>query len=192
MKKKMLVGALVLICLSIVAFGTTAYFTYEDTATNVITFGNIVIQLQEWTVSPETGEKISAEDPTVDVLPGKEVSRIVQVANVGDEPAWIRIGVDKSIILAEGVTGEADLSLISYDLNTEYWTEQDGYFYYNTALAAGETTQPLFTKVIFASNMSNLYQSSKAVLKINAQATQVANNGETVFEAAGWPEKDAA
>lgn len=192
MKKKMLAGALIAICLSIVAYGTTAYFTYEDTATNVITFGNIVIDLQEWAISPDTGEKVPYENPVLDVLPGREVSKIVQVANVGAEPAWIRISVDKSILLAEGVTGDVDLTLVSYDLNTEYWTEQDGYFYYNTALAAGETTQPLFTKVIFASNMSNLYQYSKAVLEIDAQATQVANNGATVFEAAGWPADPAA
>ena len=192
MKKKILAGALIMICLSMIAYGTTAYFTYEDTATNVITFGNIMIELQEWAISSETGEKVPFENSVLDVLPGREVSKIVQVANVGAEPAWIRISVDKSIVLAEGVTGEVDLSLVDYDLNTEYWTEQDGYFYYNSALEAGETTQPLFTKVIFAKNMSNQYQYSKAILKIDAQATQVANNGATVFEAAGWPAKNAA
>lgn len=186
MKKKILVCAFIALCLSIVAYGTTAYFTYEDTATNVIEMGNVKIELQELAIPDGGGEPVPFED-ALDVLPGADVSKIVQVKNVGEKSAWIRISVDKSIILAEGVTGDVDLSLVTYDLNTEYWTEQDGYFYYNTALAAGETTQPLFTKVIFSNSMSNLYQYSKAVLTIDAQATQVANNGTTVFEAAGWP-----
>jgi hypothetical protein len=35
--------------------------------------------------------------------------------------------------------------------------------------------------------MGNIYQQSKAIIKVFAQATQTANNGETVFTAAGWP-----
>ena len=50
-----------------------------------------------------------------------------------------------------------------------------------------EITVPLFTKVIFSADMDNLYQHSKAVINVNAQATQVIHNGETVFEASGWP-----
>jgi hypothetical protein len=38
--------------------------------------------------------------------------------------------------------------------------------------------------------MSNLYQQSKAILTIQAQGVQVANNGETVLEAAGWPDAE--
>ena len=44
--------------------------------------------------------------------------------------------------------------------------------------------------MIFDKTMSNMYQESKAVIKVNAQATQVANNGSTVFEAAGWPKAE--
>ena len=41
MKKKLFVCAFIVICLSIVAYGTAAYFSYEDTATNVITAGDV-------------------------------------------------------------------------------------------------------------------------------------------------------
>lgn len=191
MKKKMLAIALIGICLSILAYSTTAYFTYEDTATNVITFGDLIIDLQEWAITEDGTERVPYKDP-VDVVPGKEVSKIVQVANIGSQPAWIRVSVEKSIILAEGVAGEVDLTLVSYDLNTDYWTEQDGYYYYNSVLAAGETTEPLFTKVTFASHMGNLYQYSQAVLDVTAQATQTANNGTNVLEAAGWPVDEPA
>ena len=43
MKKKVLVIALIVVCLSILAYSTTAYFTYKDTATNLITMGKLRI-----------------------------------------------------------------------------------------------------------------------------------------------------
>lgn len=189
MKKKIFVCAFIAVCLSIVAYSTTAYFTYEDTATNVITMGNVQIELQELSIPDSGGEPIPFKD-AIDVLPGTDVSKIVQVKNTGAQSAWIRIAISKTILLAEGVTGDADLSLVTCDLNTEHWLEKDGYFYYKNALESGGITEPLFTKVIFASDMSNMYQQSKALIHINAQATQVANNGTTVMEAAGWPKAE--
>ena len=38
--------------------------------------------------------------------------------------------------------------------------------------------------------MSNMYQNSKAVIDVTAQATQVANNGTSALDAAGWPEEE--
>ena len=189
MKKKIFVSAFIAVCLSIAAYSTTAYFTYEDSATNIITTGNIKIELQELAVS-EGGEIPLPFEDAINVLPGTEVSKIVQVKNVGEQPAWIRIRVAKEIILAQGVSGDVDLSLVTYDLNTQYWTEEDGYYYYKDILNPDEITQPLFTEVNFSPNMGNMYQQSKAIIKVNAQATQVANNGATVFEAAGWPEDE--
>lgn len=130
MKKKLFVCAFIVICLSIVAYGTAAYFSYEDTATNVITAGDVKIDLEEWAVS-EDGSGLVPFTEAVDVLPGTDVSKIVQVRNTGGQTAWIRISLDESIRLAGGVEGEADTSLISYDLNTDAWTEKDGYYYYN-------------------------------------------------------------
>lgn len=189
MKKKCLMCAVIAILLSIVAYGTTAYFSHEDTATNVITAGDIKIELQEWAIPDGGGARIPFEN-AIDVQPSMEVSKIVQVKNIGGQDAWVRIALGKTITLADGVEGKVDLSLISYDLNTKYWTEQDGYYYYNTILRADEITEPLFTKVIFSADMDNLYQHSKAVINVNAQATQVIHNGDTVFEASGWPKSE--
>ena len=189
MKKKIAVCAFIAVCLSIIAYSTTAYFTYEDTATNVITMGNIKIELQEWSIPNGGGEPIPFED-VIDVQPGMDISKIVQIKNTGGQDAWVRISLNKAITLADGVEGEVDLSLISYDLNTEYWIEQNGYYYYNTILKSGETTKPLFTKVTFSPNMSNLYQQSKAIIEVTAQATQVVHNGDSVLEAAGWPKSE--
>ena len=185
MKKKIFAMAVVLIFLAIAAYGTSAYFTHEETATNVITSGSIKVELQEWS---DTGNGLVPFEDTDGVMPGMEVSKIVQVKNVGGQAAWIRVSADKSIHLAEGVNGDVDLSLLSYDLNTAFWTEKDGFYYYNTILQPNEVTEPLFAKIFFSETMSNMYQNSKAVIDVTAQATQVANNGTTALDAAGWPE----
>ena len=119
-----------------------------------------------------------------------EVSKIVEVKNTGHQPAWVRISVDKLIQLAEGVEGDVDLSLIEFDINDQYWIEKDGYYYYYTALAPGNTTEYLFSSVKFSESMDNMYQYSKAIIEVTAQATQVANNGDSVLEAAGWPKSE--
>ena len=189
MKKKIFVCAFIAICLSFVAYGTTAYFTYEDKATNVITMGNVKIELQELTIPDSGGDPIPFKDP-MDVLPGTDVSKIVQVKNIGVQPAWIRISVLKSILLAEDVLDNADVSLVSYDLNSQYWIEKEGFYYYKEPVNPGKVTEPLFTEVSFSTAMGNMYQESKAILQIAAQATQVIHNGDNVIEAAGWPKAE--
>lgn len=186
MKKKLLICALIAVCLSIVAYSTTAFFTYEDTATNVITMGNIKMELQELAIPDDGGDPVPFQG-ALNVLPGMDASMIVQIKNVGVQSAWIRISVEKAIMLAEGIEGDADLSLVTFNLNTEKWMAKDGFYYYLEALEPGNTTEPLFTEVSFDPSMNNLYQQSKVFLTVNAQATQVVHNGGTVFEAAGWP-----
>lgn len=185
MKKKIFAIAILVICLAVAAYGTLAYFTHEETVTNVITTGGVKIAIEEFSKTAD-GSTVPFENVD-NVMPGTDVSKIVQIKNIGKSSAWVRVSVDVAIELAEGVVGEVDLSLLDLDINTQNWTEKDGYYYYNTALEAGMTTEPLFTTVSFSIEMGNIYQNSKSTVEINAQATQVANNGTTVFEAAGWP-----
>ena len=187
MKRKLLAAAAAAICLSIAAYGTVSYFTAEDTAINVITAGNIEIELLETTIPEGGGEPVPFED-VIGVMPGTEVSKIVEVKNVGDKTAYVRIQLEKALTLAEGYEGEIDLSLISFNIDTESWTEKDGYYYYNLPLEAGETTKPLFTVVTFSNEMSDIYQNSKAEITVNVDAVQADNNGNSVSEAVGWSE----
>lgn len=187
MKRKLLTVALAVSCLSLAAYGTTAYFTAEDTAVNVITAGNVRIELQETAILEEGGDPVPFED-VIGVMPGGEASKIVEVKNTGDKTAYIRIRLEKKLALAEGVAGETDPGLIGLNIDTESWTEKDGYFYYNEPLAAGQTTKPLFTAVSFSKEMSDLYQNSKVIISVKASAVQADNNGNSALEAAGWPE----
>lgn len=184
-KKKIFALALVAICLSLVAYGTLAYFTDVDRATNVITMGTVDIDIEEWSKS-EDSETLKPFVGPIGVLPGQTVSKIVQIKNIGTGTAYVRVSLEKIIELAEDRSGEVDLSLISYDINSEDWTLVDGYYYYNKPLQPNSTTTPLLKNVIFANNMDNMYQHSKVTIKIAAEATQAANNGTDALTAAGW------
>ena len=54
MKRKLLILSVLAICLAILAAGTFAYFTSEDTAHNVITTGGVKIAVQEWADEEKT------------------------------------------------------------------------------------------------------------------------------------------
>lgn len=191
MKKKVAAGAVLAICLSVLIYTTIAYFNTADTARNVITSGNIKIELQETALVNDTEIPFKESQDVCNVMPGQEVSKIVRVENTGSNPAYIRISVDKAIQLAEGAEGTLDTRLISIDYDSTSWTlGDDGYYYYNKPLSAGDTTEPLFRNVTFDPDMGNMYQNSQAVIKVSAQATQVKNNGTDVFSAAGWPESN--
>ncbi len=188
MKKRLLAVALAVVCLSLAAYGTVAYFTAEDTAAHVITAGNIRIELQE-TAAPESGGDPVPFEDLIGVMPGAEVSKIVEVKNTGDKTAYIRIRLEKDLTLAEGRTGETDINLVGLNIDTESWTEKDGYYYYNEPLAAGQSTGPLFTAVTLSKDMGDLYQNSKVKIMVCAGAVQADNNGESALAAAGWPEE---
>ena len=180
MKKKLLFASLLVICFAMIAGQSLAYFTREATAHNVVTTGGIAIKLNEWANDDRT-EKFSDKEG---VMPGDTVTKIVEVTNTGANDAWVRMSAEKSI---PSVT-DADLSLVELDINKEYWTDGgDGYYYYNKALASGETTEPLFTNVSVSLDMGNEYQNAEATVDVTAQAVQTANNGDSALTAKGWP-----
>ena len=188
MKKwKIVALCTVLACLSIVASGTLAYFTAQETAHNVITSGGVDIQLHEF--SDNGGDGLTPWEDVDGVMPGAEISKIVTVENTGASAAWVRVKVDKTIILANQDKGNPEV--MELDINDTFWTEDDGYYYYNDPLAPGEATNvPLFTTVTFAPEMGNEYQNCTARIDVKADAVQVANNpkvGNNVLDATGWP-----
>lgn len=189
MKKwKIVALCTVLACLSIVASGTLAYFTAQETAHNVITTSGVAIQLHEF--SDNGGDGLTPWKDVEGVMPGAEISKIVTVENTGASDVWVRIKVDKTILLANQDKGNPEV--MKLDINPEFWTEQDGYYYYKSPLAPGYSTRELFTTVTFdAVKMDNDYQNCKATIEVKADAVQFANNADgetdTVLDATGWP-----
>lgn len=186
MKRKTFAGAMVVMALSLLIYGTTAYFTAEKTAHNVITSGNIEIELLEWADQEKT---IPFPKEAVEgVMPGSDVTKIVEVENTGTNAAFVRVKVDKMIELVDASGQKPDLGLMQLDFDKDYWIKQEGYYYYKEAVDAGETTKPLFASVSFDKTMDNRYQNSTAKVNVTAYATQQANNGKKALEAKGWPE----
>lgn len=189
MKKKLFVMAVLVIILAGMASGTLAYFTAKNVAHNVITSGEIDIELvekQDLDNNPETPETDYPKETVGGIMPGAEHSKIVRVKNTGTNAAWVRVKVDTSVKVGNDAL---DKDVLTLDFNKTDWTEKEGYYYYNGKLQPGEQTTPLFKTVKFAGEeMDNAYQNANIVIDVQAFATQVANNGETVLEAAGWPQ----
>ena len=189
MKKKILYIAAIVICLSLITGGTYAYFTTSDTARNVITSGGIEVnvveqQLVNGTLQPYPNQPIQ-------VMPATTVSKIVSVQST-EQAAWVRMNFTLTVYDAEGkemeIPADELAEVIVIDPDATNWTQKDGWWYYNTAIASGETTKPLFDEVVFSGPyMDNKYQRCTVVIDVTAQAVQQANNGATVWEALGWP-----
>ena len=191
MKKRILSLGVVVICLAILASGTIAYFSAEDTAHNVITTNGIGINIFEKTESDGGVLTDFPEGGISGVMPGTSVSKIVSVENDGGAEAWIRVQVERSM---ENASGESlplllngNIPVMTFTVDSSKWTEKDGWYYYKEPVAAGAVTDILFEEVHFAPEMGNDYQNSIANVIILAQAVQTANNGESALEAAGWP-----
>lgn len=174
--------------LAVMVFQTLAFFTAEDTALNRVTMGNVALILNDDTINPETEELEPFPVEGFDlIMPGDVIDKIVSVTNDGDNPIWVRIRLDRSILLA-GEAADVDFNVLGLDLNDEDWTEgADGWFYYNEVLAPGETTENLFTQVTFPTTLGNAFMNAEVEIDVLAQGVQSQNNGLTVQEATGWP-----
>ena len=198
MKRKLLALAAMMICLSLVSLGTVAYFNAEDTAHNVISSGSVNIELVEQTKGDNGALADFPEEGIEGVMPGTSVSKIVTVKNTGESAAYVRMKVSSAITETGGAAknlpltitvGGEEVDVLTLDYNTEDWTlGEDGFWYYNKAVKVGETTEALFENVSFHKQMGNVYQNSKALVDVSAQATQTANNGKSAMDAKGWPE----
>ncbi len=191
MKKKLLFLGTVVICLSILASGTIAYFTAEGTAHNVITTGGIDIAIIEKTESEDGTLVDFPEDGLSGIMPGYAVSKIVSVKNTGLNEAWIRVRVEQNILAEDGMElpllVNETIPAMSFAIDDEKWMQKDGWYYYHAPVLPENVTDILFEEVRFAPEMGNEYAGCTTNISIFAQAVQTANNGGTVLEAVGWP-----
>lgn len=200
MKRKLLILSVLVICIANLAAGTLAYFNAEDTAHNVITSGGVGIKLIEKTKSDDGDTLVDfPEGGLTGIVPGTSASKIVSVENTGSAAAWIRVkvettitGSDKEALALEIGDDDNKIPVITFTPGENWTLGEDGYYYYNKSVAAGDSTGTLFEEVNFAPQMGNEYQNCTANLVVSAQAVQTANNGESVSDANGWPVEDTA
>ena len=137
--KKLILTVSAVICVLALSVGVTlAAFSAKTTTLNVLTFGNVHIDLIDDYTRPEKG-----------VAPGETVAKVVSAKNTGKNVSYVRIYVDKAWCDLE--TG-AELDRLEYNpdyivLNIkdpEMWVDGgDGYWYYQEPLEPGQTAENL-------------------------------------------------
>ena len=199
MKKKITAIVLVVIVLAMLFTGMTlAYFTDEDDATNVFTYGDVSIDVKEKGKDGQPVDEIEYKD----VFPGGRYVKTPYIVNDGTSGAYVRIGVkvNRAALLAltgETAVGNTDALLEELvDINTTCWKfakvvaeEENGemvvtlwYDYLDNGgiLAAGEASAHLFTKVnipaeVTYDDLNGLNDKEKFTLVILGQAVQTAS-----------------
>ena len=184
MKRKILLVSALVICMAVSITGTLAYYQAETQAHNVITTGNVDIRLQEWADEAKT-ESFKNLDG---IMPGTSVTKIAEVKNTGKSDAWVRVRINTTVTrkISDNESVLLDSSGIGLNLNETSWVKSGDSYYYQKILAPGETTEPLLRGVHFDQTMGNDYAGVQVDIRLKAEAVQSANNGQTVFEAAGW------
>ena len=185
MKKKLIIflAAALVLCLTVA--GTAAYFTNDVKTHNVITSGNVKVDLVEFGEGDQLFEDVKG------AMPGMSIAKVVKAKNVGTGAAWVRMKLDMSITPAEGSDAELDPDLVSLVMESENWVEKDGWYYYEKPLMPGAESysEPLISAVRLAEGMGNEWQNVTITIDVIMQATQVANNGTSATDAApeSWP-----
>ncbi len=105
-----------------------SYFQDQDSQDNVLLIGENVIEIEEEIEYPE------------ELVPGTTFLKQPTIANTGDVDCYVRVWI--------GFQDDSFVNMVSMDINTDDWQlSEDGYYYYQSVLAAGESTTPLFTTV---------------------------------------------
>ena len=161
-------------------FGLTmAYMTDSEQNTNVITVGDVTVDLTETKWNPENGK---------DILPLETVEKNPQVTNTGSVNTWIFLKVKnpkKNIITVNNTSkrknASANVELFSFTANS-IWellskTESDSeveYLYgYKDVVTPGQTTQSLFDSVTAVNYMEGSLGENDALnIPIEAMAIQ--------------------
>ncbi len=173
MRKKLTISGILIIVLALVGAGSWAYFTASGEAINIFQTGTISVDVKE-SMLTDDGDLVEYPGGPMNAMPGKSVSKLVQVENTGSGAAYIRVKLDVSVAVGEDALPSDSVSFDFDDIN---WIRgEDGYYYYNAALEAGARTAPLFKTVSFAREMGNEYQGCTVTVNVQAFAVQAANN----------------
>ena len=185
-KSKIVFGISILLLLGFCLLSSSAFFAKSITANNIVSFGNLKLQLINNTID-ETGKEIAVTEEK-EKIDEPKVSRIIKVKNVCDNSMYVRVKIE---LTGEcGQTGFMADPYVNYDFNDGEWKKQGEWFYYLEELRPKEVTGNLIEKFEFDTNrLTGDFAGSTIVLKVSAQAVQSEHNGNSL-EAQGWPEEE--
>ena len=140
-----LIGIIVLLLvLGVVGF-TLAYFTSQNTYSNVFRTKPYSTEFTENFTSPDNW------------VPGTTTPKTVTAKNTGEVEVAVRVSYTEGWTSANGATldgmqGEYKASIINL-ANTSDWTYSNGYYYYTKTLKTGESTNSFIESVTFNENI---------------------------------------
>lgn len=154
----------------IVIGGTLAWFTDKGETTNVVTFGNVDIKLQETQKDGNLSEKgLKFEN----IVPGDKFKKDPTITNIGKNDCYIRA----KITFTEG----APIGDDSLDIKSAEWKKgSDGYYYYKGVVKNGMNVV-LFNEVKIPGELGNNVADKTFNIKVDAEAIQ-SDNFEVNFE----------
>ena len=177
---------IILLCIS----GTIAFKTTNETANNIITFGNIKVKLIQTTID-NNGEEVEINnDNEFNITTDSSVDRFIKACNVGKQDIYLRISLNTKGFDKNDQEFDAN-NLVDYVTNNQGWIYKNEYYYYHKALKPNECTETLLKKINFnIDKISSNYPDSSYKFKADLQAVQSKNNAEDVLQAEGWPDKE--
>uniref|UniRef100_UPI004057A710 SipW-dependent-type signal peptide-containing protein n=1 Tax=Acetatifactor sp. TaxID=1872090 RepID=UPI004057A710 len=190
MNKKKLLGLVVSLALvGAVGIGATlAYFTDREAEVNVITMGHVDVDLDEPNFdtpvddpsTPDVDESEEEKDNTIeDVMPGQRIVKdpTITVAE-GSDDAYIRAKVEFTGLTEE----QADELLANINIDdTAWYLGEDGYYYYNLRMTAGDSAV-LFDEVVIPETWGNEVVDLTFEILVSAEAIQADNFEPTIDE----------
>jgi len=177
-KRNLVLGSIVVLAALLIVGGTMAWFTAEaDPVTNTFTAGTVEIELHD--VQMVEGAEVDFPTEGIEnVNPGDEYEKIVYVENTGSKAVYVRVKLSPewSGDLPNVVTiADEDYVMADFPI-LDGWEYYEGWYYYTSPVAAGESTAHLIEEVIFAgAEMTNDYQGATFTLKVEAEAIQASN-----------------
>lgn len=179
----LIIGAIVLLLCTL---STTAFITDGVTTNNVLTFGRLRLELINHTLN-ENGEEVSVEQ-TEEKLTGNNVSRMIKVKNICENPMYVRVKIDFKGEDKQGTFPAGEYA--SFENPNGTWSQKNEWFYYEIPLEPGKETDNLLTELNFdLDRLMTDHPGSSIDFVVSAQAVQTVHNGDTAMEAKGWPQE---
>ena len=165
---------------------TTAFLSSGGVADNIITFGNLRLQLVNHTINAE-GLEVPVEQSN-EKLTGTEVSRIIKVRNVCENPMYIRVKIEFKGEDKQGVF-QAN-QYVSLMQSSGDWVQVGDWYYYHPVLEPVKETSNLLEGLQFdLDRLMTEHVGSTIDLCVYAQAVQSKHNGTSAEKAQGWPQE---
>lgn len=153
-RKVALTAAAVAMVGTLAVGGTLAWFTDTETATNVVTTGNVDIAIHE-TNDPEgtfndstviTNNGLSYGNEEKGVTPGEHMTKRVAIQNTGENPALIKVTIDVE---------NSDVIDLVLAKNSKWLSDEEGVYYYSEAVAPTAFTADLLSALEIAPTVDN-------------------------------------